>query len=499
MADAKSQAYEQVSQIPFDDTHRNPPSADTVHTSQHAWTPTIWQIGPFSGIIAIIIALSCMAASLLILFASDGDLISAWDVQPSVFLSTADTIIAKLLGYAFVTAIPIAWWSHAIKGRSLAYLEKEWEAGDNLFGALGSVRYFGPVTAATLCCALLVVTGPFLQKASVVVEAVPADPIKVTVWISPQLPRDWSGEMTDSGGHRASVELEEAYQGFIRGGSISPRIDGCPGICRAAILGPGLSATSCAEVTIPVDMDHRRQWPQIVDDGSPDYVLLTSLIAAGADNRTWWGPSNFTKPKQLPVRNPTRESISIYTEYAQLKDGRGAVTISQCWLVSAVLEYTVSIRDHGRSLTLDSPADAKLVSLSDNTKLYVPIADGPDRNVTILALGAKAGISYYNTNLTFWVEENDSQHRQGLAPFLDQFLDLNSSSSDFIDDFMGVNPTSYIIAGLNEIMFRGGILAAANDSRADTLSKIDQDLPIRQNVQAAIVSNISMFQTSYRW
>lgn len=436
--------------------------------------------------------MACVAASLGVLVSSDGERTDLWDVQPAVFLSISETVCSNLLRYAFATAVPISWWRHAIQGSSLARLEKEWEAGSSFFGALLSGRYFRHIAFASVCVVLLLATGPFLQQASVAVQAVPQAPVSLTFQLSPQVPTNWSGER-DRTGNNPSAQINTAYYNFVQKTPIELPVEGCEDVCTARVRAPGLFKSSCAASKVSVDTNNLDAYP-VIDKGS--YTLLRTDMDLNNVNETWYGFDAFPKPNPLPIPDPNRESITVYSRTARLEEGKGELTLTQCWLVSAIIEHAVSVRNSSIVTFLNSPADGTMIALSNNAVPFTPAMDDPTHNLTIGNI-INIADSVFETDLVF--ESNNGLSTFGRTVFVDQVAALDFSKPDFIENFKSPDPMPVIMAGLNEIFFRGGIIAASSNLSDFTASQIDPGLSVLQHVQGNVTSTVSVFQSRYRW
>ena len=74
----------------------------------YAWRPGVWQRFPWLGFLQIFGALLGVAASIAILIASDGALISDWRYAPTVYLSISYTISNLLLAAAFSEGVTVS-------------------------------------------------------------------------------------------------------------------------------------------------------------------------------------------------------------------------------------------------------------------------------------------------------------------------------------------------------------------------------------------------------
>lgn len=105
------------------------------------WRQTYWRRGPLLGISALILAFGCIFAALAVLLVSDGQPIAKWESKPvSVYLSISVTACNALIRFGLANALPVLWWRHAMEGKMIEDLNREWEVGRSLLQALGSLR-----------------------------------------------------------------------------------------------------------------------------------------------------------------------------------------------------------------------------------------------------------------------------------------------------------------------------------------------------------------------
>lgn len=124
------------------------------------WHETFWRQGPILGIFALLLAIGCVFAAMFVLIVSDGQPTASWESTPvSMYLSVFVTVCNLLIRFGLANALPILWWRHAMEGRTIADLNREWEVGRNLLQVFGSLRSVGLVLLATFSSAILVLAG----------------------------------------------------------------------------------------------------------------------------------------------------------------------------------------------------------------------------------------------------------------------------------------------------------------------------------------------------
>jgi hypothetical protein len=106
------------------------PTSEDAATSRERpikpWTPSILRIGPLVGLLAIVLAFCLTCASYAILHFSDGELVTSWRYQPSVYLAILTAVSNKSLAFATIHGTIITFWRAALRGTSLGDLHRNW-------------------------------------------------------------------------------------------------------------------------------------------------------------------------------------------------------------------------------------------------------------------------------------------------------------------------------------------------------------------------------------
>jgi hypothetical protein len=127
------------------------------------WNPSLFQFRPLAGILALIVALCCLFASLGILLLSDGQAVESWPVQPAVYLAIIAALTNSGLHIGRAQAVPIAWWNSAFQGSTIRDLERQWEVGNSVLLAIyHGFRYVSKASFASLALAFVIVDGVLL-------------------------------------------------------------------------------------------------------------------------------------------------------------------------------------------------------------------------------------------------------------------------------------------------------------------------------------------------
>lgn len=71
------------------------------------WRPTFFHPRALSGLAALCVTIGCIFASLLILVVSDGQAVTDWPIQPTVYLAIVTAVANGALALARLEAIPV--------------------------------------------------------------------------------------------------------------------------------------------------------------------------------------------------------------------------------------------------------------------------------------------------------------------------------------------------------------------------------------------------------
>ena len=93
------------------------------------WLPGAFKHFPWLGLSALVVSIICMAISIGILVRSNGQLVSQWPVQPTVFLAVTSAVANIALRLALAKGVSIAWWYKSMRGGTTADLHRYWDFG----------------------------------------------------------------------------------------------------------------------------------------------------------------------------------------------------------------------------------------------------------------------------------------------------------------------------------------------------------------------------------
>ncbi|KAK5174160.1 uncharacterized protein LTR77_001240 [Saxophila tyrrhenica] len=240
-------------------------SGEDAPVSQHTtsegrkWKPSWLQIRPILGIASLAITVACMAASFLVLWASDGQPVDTalWKVQPTVYEAIRPRLSTKLTQHNYLAiaaagaaaaarfaqaqAVPVAWWYSAIEGTSMRHLENQWLASQSVISAVSKFPDAPWISLASIFTTLTIVDGVLLQRASTIVTTTQVKPATLQFQLLPQLPRDFSGTMQLETLMGPPDHAMTAWNDWLQNASLPMEVRGCGenSTCSATITAPG--------------------------------------------------------------------------------------------------------------------------------------------------------------------------------------------------------------------------------------------------------------------
>jgi hypothetical protein len=147
---------------------------------------------PFLGVGALLLVLICLIGCIIVLVMSNGEPVSAWNVQPTVLLALFSAVSNSALAFALTEGITLSWWNRARRGSTLEGLHQHWKQGTSLWACLADLKLFNLVAFASVVTTLVVVDGPLWQRASAVVSRQLDGPISIEALITPEIPTGYT-------------------------------------------------------------------------------------------------------------------------------------------------------------------------------------------------------------------------------------------------------------------------------------------------------------------
>jgi hypothetical protein len=425
-----------------------------------------WQPGalvrlPWDGLAALLGAIAGIVGSIVILVVSNGDHITKWSFQPTVYLSIISTLTNIMVQYALHQGTTTAWWSRALKAKTkIVDLHYSWAAGNSLLAALKSGRNFNFVALASILVAISQINGPLLQRASRVALVEGLSNVPVSVRMAPEVPSGYTGVV--AGRSYTPTFFTPAFlpvvSDFYSQTSIQLNDTGCNGICSTTVAGAGF-AISCSGYNTTVNLTQPDGTYPVLGAPLDDWGLPVFYTNYGWDLNS----GNLTIDVQ---HKPDPGCLSNST-----------IIVRSCILSTATVKYIVQI--DGNQSTVSLPTTSNIYD--DEIISDYKIEDDPNSDSGPSTLGGLylALSDRYNS-------ETNVRWGGGIGY---TFLSNGSLATQYLlsnsyDSCLAFNdPTDDLVANARELMFRTAV-AAANSS----------DI---QSVPAAQTATFAVYQSHY--
>lgn len=417
------------------------------------WRPGFLARLPWLGLGALFGSIVGIAVSIAILVLSNGDPISQWRFQPTVYLSVASTATNIMLHFALTEGARVAWWRQAMKEKNkLGDLHRFWDFGNSLWAATTSGRYFNLIALACIFTAIAPINGPLLQRASTVKEASSgSEPTTLELAIATTLPAGFSGYLS---GRQYAVSLysqnfTSVVQDFYNQREIRMDDTGCVGTCSTKVEGVGL-AVNCSSFEEPYRLD-----PSFPENGNYDPSSDPAMMN-GSDVFT----SYFSWYSGLP------NNISLAIKYKDKADCTGNLMINECSITLATVKYPVVIDGNKSTIALDPKTDIFDDEIMSYGNITIENRQGPttlggiyraldnkfNSTARLRFIGA-VGYEFLTKGATAVQYINTDELMKTVSPFNSGFCAVRFN-----------DPTGDIITSARELMFRTAIAAATSNS-----------------------------------
>lgn len=314
--------------------------------------------------------------------------------------------------------------------------------------------------------------------------------------LSPELPHGFSGTWTPNKTYSFNSALQVAYAAYIRSASLEmsdnkaeqvPMLISayCSGECKTTVRAPGVARTGCVEKRWPVTKSMLRD-PSSVwgsGDGMPSKPLFFSNMALFGEFRD-----------SGPMWTPGREAALVTTGTLDLEDCSGVYVETHCTISSAVLEYDVVVRGHEISFATTA-ASGRVLAEANNTFFDIYANAKQDVTLMLLILLFEPSTSA-NATLSYLASKGEVD---GISFDTFNFFAMKHFKTSLVRSPCEVHfsdPTNDIVAMLNSIMFRAGVMTASWQNMTGLL---DEGLSVHQTVPAQQTESQNVFHTDLRW
>ncbi|KAM0255439.1 hypothetical protein ACHAQJ_005739 [Trichoderma viride] len=469
---------------------QTPEKNDTISYSRpqqgSEWSPGILRRLPYSGILSLLGCILCIAATVAILKASDGQPTDDWSVSPTVYLALLTTALNRLAQFAFSEGVKIVWWRAVIRGTTVSNLHKYWASGDSTVSAMRLGRGFNIVSLAKLAVTLIAIDQPLIQRASSVVAQHPNKLVSVSAPIAPEIPYGYTayqfGRALSLSAMNMAVPMVAAFSAYNSKAPIIHNFTGCAGTCTGVVQAGGFTA-NCSTNSTAVDVY------SIVPHGGGD---------AGEPAQTSMSPFNVSWNVNLDVYRRTADMS--FLAYFVAKTSPETCTMAtmiqrQCQLQPATLEYPVQLQ--GETLTFTKALDNLTVVSIQPSAANLGLPDEIDAGLlgsdwTTVGFGL-AAISIFTSMATYnWAGGSSPLIQLNMPDVLsNQFVDIESAGTHGCTTW--TDPTPYMLSAINEMAFRVALNASNTDYSNTTKPPQPQVLTMKQT------RDINVFKSDYRY
>ena len=400
--------------------------------SRHQWQPGFQHL-PWKGLGALCIALAGVVVSVAILLASNGDDVSRWRFQPTVYLSIASTITNIMNTYALFEGLTVAWWHKALKdGTSLGDLHRVWAFGNSFLSAVWAGRHFNLIALACILVAIAPINGPLLQRASTITNGTVSATHDFGLRVDKLVPKGFTG-IVSSRAHTVtllSTDFAAVAREYYSRTPIHFPSD-CVGTCKTQVQGAGFHA-NCSTYQQPYDADEEKMNPVQIFGANVGYDV-------GSDPTT----------------------VSLGVAYKPEAGCSGKLSVTNCTLKAGTVQYPIVVDGPSSTVSLENGS-----TIWDDVKVgeadflgYDEDGQGPTTYGGIfLALA-----NQYNTNLVLQFGGGISWEYYGAQSeaSISYGRDIGTYPSCNITF---ANPMPDFLQGFRELIFRTAVATASSST-----------------------------------
>lgn len=192
------------------------------------WKKRVLRKGPIVGLMALVLAICCVAAAWRLLIYFDGRPVILFP-QLSTFLGTTATLAGVLIRFSIGVGLAIHWWRLTLIVQSVATLHRQWKVGTGILCVLKTPRGFGLVSIVIIARTLLSTSNPVLLN-SIGYSRYPR--VYLTNTLAERLPSGWAGVVAHLNGLAyPSPPYNTASREYFHQDAPRLSLQGCKGTC----------------------------------------------------------------------------------------------------------------------------------------------------------------------------------------------------------------------------------------------------------------------------
>ena len=295
--------------------------------SSKQWKPSLFGSVPLTGFVALVVAVLSTAGIVAALYSANGKAIDSWPtenrpIQLTVLLAILIAMANVGLGAAFQEGRTLTWWIRMSKGATLEESQRYWEHGSSALQAVWGLFCWRPnrVTLVSILMAVTFINGPLIQRAVRITSETSTYPSTFHAALSTdQTSQPTAYYMTRAHTLNAlATNFSRVLLAYTNRDPIEIDLHGCKGSCEGVLIGAGFDV-DCARTSMDYSID------------------------LGQDNagRTWrLGTISILFDGFAPFGDASM--INLNSTYKGSADAEGQLTVINCTLHSAVVQYPFS-------------------------------------------------------------------------------------------------------------------------------------------------------------
>ncbi|KAI5310387.1 hypothetical protein KEM55_007678, partial [Ascosphaera atra] len=472
---------------------------DTVGTGD-VWKKGFWERFPWLGVTCLLFVLLCLIFNIIILCVSDGMDVDNWGVQPQVLIAVSAAISHGCLRVAVMQGGMITWWRTAMSGSTIKNLAILWDLyNENPFICF---RKFHVLALAAIAVMVVPVDSPLYQRSQTVETRDNSVAETLPVKIAQQIPSGYTGYMMPVQDTVASIKssFRDAYEGYA---NKSPMLIDVPGHKNANftanVRAAGLKV-KCSQTSVDT------AFGDVYKYGNASYTM---------DNQTEYKGSSVNAPKiihpnvdafktEFNFTNSWPSFINLTSKWKNGGDCYGPLQVRTCSFQLATVIYPIEVKNGEASFSqslsnigLDSDTVVRTYLIrshaSAGTPIYYETDDSTLGGLYLMAKELFTSTAHITKGGDFGTGY-DVAVNGTLAQ--DSSDNIGNVTSSYADSNNGCNvtftdPTSEIINGMQELMFRTS-LRAANETSTQKFN--GKNVSMKQKAKAQVEKDVAIFK-----
>jgi hypothetical protein len=411
--------------------------------STERWKPSLFGSVPWTGFAALVVAIISTVGIVTVFHSANGKAVDLWPtedrpIQLTVLLAVLIAIANLGLGVAFHEGRTLTWWIGMSKGATLEECHRHWEHGSSALQSVWGLFCLHPnrVTLVSIIMAMTFVNGPLIQRAVRINSETTTYPSTFHAALSTdQFSQPTAYYMTRAYSiNTLATNFSHVLLAYKNRDPIKIDLNGCQSSCEGILVGAGFDV-SCARGTMDYSIDPY---------GSAGETWRLGNIGIGFDG----------------LKAPA--TLSLDTIYKGSADAEGHLTVTNCTLHSALVQYPFSYLNSTITLRESTTSTDEIINRTD--KLFYP-------NQEVAGLGTwpslLGGFSFALSNLfasSVQVYSTGILALQGDGPM--RYTYMTSSDGDLGTPYMTwSDPTPPILETIRELAFRTALSFSDSSSQ----------------------------------